>query len=130
VTTQAHDDTSPALYVTRTVEDQSYWENWVQSKKNYFIEGPFLVEKVASQTDEGITGEIETKRDWKTGWIMYQCWKSYNNSILIFHYEFCVLSYEPFSSRSTSHLTYNSHILMMLMSIVIIVFGKNKTKFN
>ncbi|MHA2096746.1 MAG: hypothetical protein ACW98F_19195 [Candidatus Hodarchaeales archaeon] len=125
VSTKAQDDSSLTRYVMQTVDDKSYWEDWVQFKKNYLIEGPFLVESLSSQINEDITSEFEIKRDWKTGWIMYQRWRIYNDSTVVFHHEFCATSYEPFSSESTTtHLTCNSLILMMMGISVVAILKK------
>ncbi|MFX1518086.1 MAG: hypothetical protein ACFFC6_17450 [Promethearchaeota archaeon] len=129
VRTKAHDDDGWGLgYLMKTIDDQSYWEDWARFKPDYFVEGPYLVLRMSDQEEEGVTWEQVRKRDWKTGWMMYQSWKVYNESSLLTQYEVCAEAYEPVSSWpiTTSNRTYHAPIPMMVMSIIMIVFWKRK----
>ncbi|UCE14354.1 MAG: hypothetical protein JSV04_04050 [Candidatus Heimdallarchaeota archaeon] len=69
------DQSPPSSWVTKTIDNKTYWENWASGNAAYSVDGDNIVVE-SSMSMAGMTVETTVKRNWKTGWLASMSAKS------------------------------------------------------
>ncbi len=123
---------NPNVIIVPTIDNKTYWEEWCRLKNSemriegYRIEGDLLV------YDPGIEGEksglaikIIRKRNWKTGWLIYQYMQGWRVNEMIEELE--IVAEEYLASKSVS-ATPGMLSTVIGFFIAVIISNKHHTR--
>lgn len=110
----------PNLFVIKTVDNKSYWEDQVETT-NISIEGDLIV-VFEEWTILRSSVESTIKWNWRTGWLDFFSFKMYTEEELRIEFEFSTSPYRGTTQETTpTMITTGWDVLLLLLGFITII---------
>lgn len=100
---------NPNVIIAQTIDNKTYWEEWCRHKNSemnletYRIEGDLLVYDLDTEGEKSnLAVKFLLKRNWKTGWLIYQYMQGWRVNEMIEEFEIVAEEYLASMSETTT----------------------------